>query len=443
MSSKHFLVSRRSLLKSGAAVALAAPALVRSANAQSAFDWKQFNGQTVNTLWSRTSRSESIQKLEKSFTEMTGINVSSEILPEQQQRQKLVIEFTSGQPSFDVVAFPLQQKRQGIKGNWLANMKPMIDNAQITSPDFRLSNYSEYPVAFATEPNGNIFTFPIALEYMLLYYNKELFDAKGVAYPQTLEDIYTAAKALNQPDKNVAGYVSRGLKNANAVVWGNYILGQNIEAIDASGKLLTDTPEAIWAADLYARLNRDTAPPGTIGFNWNECQTTFAQGRAAMWCDVASFGVPLQDPTKSRVVGKVGYGVMPKGPKAHHTAAHGETIAISEMSKVKGPAWLYVQWILGKQIQDHLLQTGRGVPSLRSPFTDPQVIETATVHKDWITCMQQSAPIARQGLPVITPINEFRDVFGVALTNMISGADPATEMRNATQAFRPILEKSL
>jgi multiple sugar transport system substrate-binding protein len=43
---------------------------------------------------------------------------------------------------------------------------------------------------------------------------------------------------------------------------------------------------------------------------------------------------------------------------------------------------------------------------------------------------------------VIAPVTEFRDVFGVALTNMINGADPATELKKATVEFQPVLDKS-
>ena len=45
-------------------------------------------------------------------------------------------------------------------------------------------------------------------------------------------------------------------------------------------------------------------------------------------------------------------------------------------------------------------------------------------------------------LPVIVPVTEFRDVMGVGLTNLLGGADPATEMKRATEEFRPILARS-
>lgn len=39
-------------------------------------------------------------------------------------------------------------------------------------------------------------------------------------------------------------------------------------------------------------------------------------------------------------------------------------------------------------------------------------------------------------------MTEFRDVFGVGLTNTIGGADAKTEMTKATEAFTPVLQKS-
>ena len=47
-------------------------------------------------------RGELLQKYAAEFKDLTGITVESEIIPEQQQRQKAVIELTSGKPSFDV-----------------------------------------------------------------------------------------------------------------------------------------------------------------------------------------------------------------------------------------------------------------------------------------------------------------------------------------------------
>ena len=43
---------------------------------------------------------------------------------------------------------------------------------------------------------------------------------------------------------------------------------------------------------------------------------------------------------------------------------------------------------------------------------------------------------------MIVPVTEFRDVFGVALTNALGGADVAAELKKATETFEPVLAKS-
>ena len=100
---------------------------------------------------------------------------------------------------------------------------------------------------------------------------------------------------------------------------------------------MTETPEAIDAAKMYQTLLAKYGPQGVAGFNWNESQSLFLQGKAAMWLDGIGFAQPLEDPTKSRIVGKVGYGVMPAGPKQQVSALFGDGEGISTFSKKKGP----------------------------------------------------------------------------------------------------------
>ena len=77
-----------------------------------------------------------------------------------------------------------------------------------------------------------------------------------------------------------------------------------------------------------------------------------------------------------------------------------------------------------------------------SPYQDKEVLANVTMPEDWVDALVESGKIGRPGLPVIIPVTEFRDIFGMALTNMIGGADPKTELEKATEQFRPVLEKS-
>ena len=90
---------RRRLLQAGAgAVALGVipGASQLAAHAQGAFDWKKFKGEKIEVFLVKSPRGDLLTKYHKEFEDLTGITVGSEMIPEQQQRQKAVIEFNSG-----------------------------------------------------------------------------------------------------------------------------------------------------------------------------------------------------------------------------------------------------------------------------------------------------------------------------------------------------------
>ena len=41
-----------------------------------------------------------------------------------------------------------------------------------------------------------------------------------------------------------------------------------------------------------------------VGFNWNECQTSFMQGTVGMWIDGLGFAKPLEDAATSKVAAR-------------------------------------------------------------------------------------------------------------------------------------------
>ena len=113
-------VSRRRLLQGAAALVpmLAAPAFIRRAYAQS-FDWQKYKGDTIDVLLIKKPANDVLMSHLDEFTELTGITASAEQVPEQQHRQRLVIEFGSGAPTFDVSELTLTvQKRVAGKGEW-------------------------------------------------------------------------------------------------------------------------------------------------------------------------------------------------------------------------------------------------------------------------------------------------------------------------------------
>jgi len=438
-------ITRRDALRAGAAM-LAAPAIVQQANAQSGFNWRRFAGERIEVSLTANPRSQILLQNQREFEELTGIRVGSEQIPEQQHRQKFVIEFASGRPSFDVIGISLHvNKRQVGRAGWCADIKPMMADATLTAPDFDFQDFGAGAVAYSTQADGRMDTLPEFTDYFILYYNKEIFQRASLQVPKTFDEMYETARKLTDARNGQFGFVGRGLRNANVVLWSSFLLGTaQRDCLDENRKLVTDSPDAIWAGEMYKKMLRDTCPPGVAGFNWNECQTTFAQGRAAMWLDGVGFATPLEDQTRSRVAGKVGYAVVPRGPAHHHCAMFGTGLGISAGSneRKRGAAWFYVQWAVNKANQLRFLTSGAGAPARQSPYRNEEAIRSSRFGRDYFETLIESGQIARPGLPEIVPVTEFRDTIGAALTNTIGGADVAAELRRATEAFRPVLEAS-
>src|SRR2546421_241929 len=437
---KNLSISRRSLLAgSAAAGALSLTGVPARADVQ----WKKYAGTKLEVILAKGPRGDNLQKNIKEFTDLTGIQVESEQIPEQQQRQKAVIELASGKPSFDVIHLSYHvQKRQFEKAGWLADISGYMKDPNLTAPDLVESDFSAAGLQYAKNDKGQMHSLPWSVDYFILYYNKELFQKKGVAVPKTFDEMVAAAEKLTDPKEGTFGFVGRGLRNANMTLWTNFFLNYGGEFLDAKGNILTDGPEAIEATKMYQRLLTKVAPPGVSGFNWMESMASFTQGRSAMWIDGVGWAPPLEDPAASRIVGKVGYTVVPAGPKGQFSATYGDGLGIAQASKNKEAAYLLCQWAVSKAQGARLLQSGGGVPFRNSILNDAGVRKGVKMPQEWLQSVIDSAKISKLGLPVIIPVAEFRDLVGAGVTATLSGADPETELKKAHEQFRPILERS-
>src|SRR6266403_2644872 len=417
----HFKPTRRSLLQG----TLAASALsLTGFPARAEPQWKKYAGTTIEANLIKGPRGELLQKYAFEFTDLTGIKVESEVIPEQQQRQKAVIELTSGKPSFDVIHVSYHvQKRQFEKAGWLADLTPFRKDPSPTAPDLTVNDFSAGGLQFARNDKGEMHSLPWSVDYFILYWNKELFAKKGVALPKTFDEMAIAAEKLNDPANGIYGFTGRGLRNANMTLWTNFFLNYGGEFLDAKGNILTDGPEAIEATKMYQRLLTKVAPPGVSGFNWMESMASFTQVRAAMWIDGVGWAPPIEDPAASRIVGKVGYTMVPAGPKGQYSATYGDGLGIAQASKNKEAAYLLCQWAVSKAQGARLLQSGGGVPFRNSIINDAEVRKGVKMPQEWLQSVIDSAKISKLGLPVIIPVAEFRDLVGAGVTATLSGAD--------------------
>jgi multiple sugar transport system substrate-binding protein len=437
---------RRDLLRAGAALATVAERgfdPVRAA-AATGFDWRQCAGQHLEVTWQRAADIEHVQRNAAEFRDLTGIDVAYDVMPEQQFRQKLVIEFSSGRPSFDVcyLAYTSQKRLFG-KGKWLLDLRSLMADAAATAADFDWADFPAPSIAAATQADGRIDTLPITFGYNILMYNKALLQAKGVACPTDFPSLLAAAKALHDPKKGISGFVGRGMKNANTPMWTGFLMGYGVDPVGPHGELATDGAASVAAASLYQALDRDYGPVGVVGYNWYECQTTFMLGRAALYLDTSTIAEKVNDPSVSRIADQVGYAVFPAGPALRRAPTFGDGIGIVPGSRNQLAAWLFLQWATGKSMQARQFIGGGGAPARSSAYAAAKAVPPRSpAEAEWLDVVTRSRDIAFPAMPDIVAVNEFRDIYGAALANMLGGADPAAELQRATAQFKGVYQRT-
>jgi multiple sugar transport system substrate-binding protein len=227
------------------------------------------------------------------FEKLTGIQVAMQVVPEQQVRQKLPIELNAKSPGIDVYASSMHvEKRLFAKAGWYEPLNKYLENPKLTPSDYNWKDFGASGTWWTTWDDGTILATPGSLGLFSLMYRKDLYAEKGLKVPTTLDELQAAVKATHRAP-GVYGFVGRGLKNANVPLWGMFLQAMGGTYLDPTGaRLATTSPEAIESARMYAGIMKDYAPPGAIGFNWNEAQGSFSQGLAACWPDGLNFAAP-------------------------------------------------------------------------------------------------------------------------------------------------------
>ena len=118
------------------------------------------------------------------------------------------------------------------------DLRPLIANKGLTAPDLDMADFSPATIRAATGADGKINVLPMNQDLFILYYNKEMFSAAGLQFPDSFDAMMEAARKLTDKSKGVYGFTGRGIKNANVVLYDNILLGWDQETISADGKTL-------------------------------------------------------------------------------------------------------------------------------------------------------------------------------------------------------------
>ncbi|HEY4388925.1 MAG TPA: sugar ABC transporter substrate-binding protein, partial [Ktedonobacteraceae bacterium] len=237
---------------------------------------------------------------------------------------------------------------------------------QISSKNVNLSDYPSALVSLYTY-NGKHYALPKDFDTIGLWYNKTLFDAAGVKYPDDTWDWNTlteTAKKLTNPSKGVWGIAAplvdqEGFYNTIPQN-GGYVISPDKKT---SG---FDNPASIEGLQFWTNLIQDKSSPTLAQMTDTPALSLFESGKVAMMYGGSWDALEFQqnDYTKN----KVDVAVMPKG-KTRATVIHGQGIAVYANTKYPTQAMEFADF-LGSQAAANILgETGTVIPAYNGTQT--------------------------------------------------------------------------
>lgn len=209
---------------------------------------------------------------------------------------------------------------------------------------------------------GNIYGLPKDYNTLVLFYNRDMFEAAGVEVPRTWQELEDAARALT------VGNV-RGLSLANDPARFIPFIYQAGGQIVENGNVVFNSPEAVRGVEFYYSLLRNgyADTPQNLGVDWNG--SALAEERVAMVIE-GGWMIPfMRDAAPD-----VNYGIakLPRGDQEGDLAF---TVAyvMSRNTKNQEAAAEVIKFLTGTRALELTAESGLAIPSRRSMaevFTD-------------------------------------------------------------------------
>lgn len=380
------------------------------------------------------------------FTKETGIKVEVDQLQYLKMRQKQTLELTKRKGDYDLISYVVFSKADYVFADQLENLARYFMNPKLADPNFDAEDLIDGYVAnigivggnkgYLPGPTGSLFGLPFGSETSILGYRKDIFEKHNLKVPTNYDQLLELACKIPELEPGMGGLASRaasGHHASHAFLLHLAPLGGRI--FDDQWNPIVNNAAGVKAAEaLKTIVNCGTEGAKTFGFA--EAGASFLQGKSAMFLDSTVFAGQVNDPTKSRVVGKIGWAPHPMGVrKGSQTGGFG--IGIPKNAEHKEAAFLLMQWLTSKKA-DKLIALAGGNPSRYSTHNDADVNAKFPHMKIFGEALKDADPDWRPIIPVWGKINAD---LGTALSKILTEDDDIqTALDGVAKRTKDIME---
>lgn len=382
------------------------------------------------------------------FTEQTGIEVEVDQLQYLKMRERQTLELTKDEGDYDLISYVVFSKADYVYADQLENLAKYFMNPKLANPKYDAEDLIDGYVqnigvaggakGYLPGPTGSLFGIPFGSETSVLAYRKDIFEKHGIAVPETYDDLLKVACQIPEVEPGMGGMASRaasGHQASHAFLLHLAPLGGRV--FDDEWNPTINSAEGVAAANALKTIV-DCGPEGSQTFGPAEAAASFQQGTSAMFMDSIAFAAGFEDPSKSKVVGKVGYALHPKGVR-RGSQTGGFGIGIPSNAQNKEAAFLLMQWLTSKEGDLKVAMAG-GNPSRFSTYANAELNAKYPYSATFGEALKYADPDWRPIIPTWGKINA--DI-GTTMSQVLTeGLDPQEALDGVAERARAIMDEA-
>ncbi|MCH2069670.1 MAG: extracellular solute-binding protein [Shimia sp.] len=421
-------------------------ALTLSTTLALANPYEEYAGETLVVNFPAHPHFDAVMKVLPEFTKETGIRVEVDQLQYLKMREKQTLELTKNKGDYDLIAYVVFSKADYVYADQLENLAKYFMNPKLADPGYDAGDLIDgyvgnIGVAGGTKgylpgPTGSLFGIPFGSETSILGYRQDIFDKHGLEVPTNYEELLDVACKIPELEPGMGGLASRaasGHHASHAFLLHLAPLGGRI--FDDNWNPIVNNEAGVKAAEALKTIV-DCGVEGAETFGFAEAGASFLQGNSAMFLDSTVFAGQVNNPSKSKVVGKVAWAPHPVGTRAGSQTG-GFGIGIPGNAQNKDAAFLLMQWLTSKNA-DKMIAIAGGNPSRFSTHADPEVLAVHPHLKVFGEALKNADPDWRPIIPVWGKINA--DI-GTSLSKVLTeDADIQEALDGVAARARDIME---
>jgi multiple sugar transport system substrate-binding protein len=421
------------------------------------FQWDRAAGQTIKLSLNKHPFTESLIPSLNDFTKLTGIKVDYNVLSEEEYRDKIIIELSSGGGSVDVFMTGPFTSWSYVYAGWLEPLDSYLDNSSLVEENYDLDDFFPALITgnrwngkpgYQNYGKGTLWSIPVQVETYILAYRKDWAEELNLIPPRNYRDFYNFAHSMTRKidGEQVYGITSRGLGTWPTISTG-FISGfasYGCRDFDAQMKCRINTPQAVEFTSLWMKTIKDCGPLTWSNNTWYDAKEQFESGRYGMILDCDFFASSYENQAKSRISGKLAYASPPAGPDGTiRSNIWTWALSINKNSQHKLASWLFLQWATSKEQLLNAVFKGNWNPARQSVWNNPQIIN---IHKQMGNYRQVVEKNLQKHVKICwTPqpqVSAVGDRWARALHDIWTGADPKEILDKTAQDIDRIIQRA-